>query len=230
MRHPELDRVMWVYQYDGKYRFELRISRDEDEIHLFKQYYRKIKSSIENLNYILHIEWKTHYSNDIVRRISNVSHEGVLIIASSKRLKEYYTNNKFDYDFPKGINELIDKRIIIAINCWDYDFETIIEIEKFTNINSDLINSIEFEKDDELLILNHSQFTMMCHFNGGDYKQHGDIITPTPIESPGLQRMAFSRSGGDYDGELIIQFENKNKTNDSNRLIVIDEIPTHNNL
>ena len=89
LRHPELDRVMWVYQYDGKYRFELRISRDEDEIHLFKQYYRKIKSSIENLNYILHIEWKTHYSNDIVRKISNVSHEGVLIIASSKRLKEY---------------------------------------------------------------------------------------------------------------------------------------------
>ena len=228
LKHPEFERILWVYQYEGKYRFELQISRDENEIHLFNQYFKKLQPAIENLKHILHIEWRTHYSNDVVRRMSNVSHAGVLIIASSKRLKEYYSNNKFNYDFPVGIKDLIDKKIIIAINCLDYDFETILETEKFTRINDTLVSSIEFKEEDELLILNHSQFTMICHYNEGDYSKHGDLITPIQIESPGIQKMSFARSKENYDGEMIIQFNNNEKRNTVNRLIEIDEIPTHN--
>ena len=229
LRHPELERIVWVYQYDGKYRFELQISSDDDEIQLFNLYYDKLKSIIENLKHILHIEWRTHHSNDVVRRISNVSHEGVLIVASSNRLKRHFATNDFDYDFPGGLNELLESNIIIAINCLDYSFTTILEAEKLSSISVNLLNNIKFEQDDELLILNHSQFTMICHYNKGDYTKHGDIITSVPIDSSHQQCMAISKSGDGYEGELIIQFVNHNTSMESNYLIQIDEVPTHNN-
>ena len=69
---------------------------------------------------------------------------------------------------------------------------------------------------------------MICHYNNGNYKEHGDIITPMQIESPGIQRMSFSRTEQNYDGKLIIQFNNIENTIEINQLIEIDRIPTHN--
>ena len=128
MRSEKLNRIVWIYQYEHKYRFELQIGRDENEIQLFKDLYEELKGSIQKLEHIIHIEWKTHYSNDVVRSITDQYHEGVLILASSNRLKKYFSLNKFDGNFPDGILELLDRRIIIAVNCWDYSFQTIVEI------------------------------------------------------------------------------------------------------
>ena len=230
IRNERLNRIVWIYQYEHKYRFELQIGSDENEIQIFKELYEELKPSIQKLKAIIHLEWKTHYSNDIIRSITDQYHEGVLILASSNRLKQYYSENEFNYEFPIGIQELLNKRVIIGINCLDYSFQTIVETDKITEINSQLVNYIEFEKDDKLLILHHGQFTMICDSNYGDYTQYGfkDIIINIPIEAPGEQGIAFSRSGDDYGGELIIQFDNHTKTKQANYLIQINEVPTHN--
>ena len=230
--NERLNRIVWIYQYEYKYRFELQIGRDENEFQLFKELYEELKPSIQKLTAIIHIEWKTHYSNDIVRSVTDQYHEGVLILASSNKLKEYFSQNEFNGEFPDGIQELLENRIIIAVNCWDYSFQTIVETEKITEVNNELVNFIDFEKDDRLLILHHGQFTMICEYNKGDYTQYGfkDIIINIPIESPGIQGMVFSRSGDDYEGELIVQFVNHNKSKENNSLIQIDKIPTHNNI
>jgi len=221
LRNERLNRIVWIYQYEHKYRFELQISRDENEIELFQEFYKELKPSIQKLNAIIHLEWKTHYSNDVVRIITDQYHEGVLILASSNRLKQYFSQNKFNVEFPDGILELLNRRIIIAVNCWDYSFQTIVETEKFTNLESQLVNFIEFEKDDKLLVLHHGQFTMICDRKNGDHTQYGfkDIIINIPIESPGIQGMALSRSGNDHEGELIIQFDNHSEIKSSNSLI-----------
>ena len=230
LRNKKLNRIVWLYQYEYKYRFELQIGSHENEIQIFKELYEELKLSIQKLTAIIHLEWKTHYSNDIIRSMTNQYHEGVLILASSNRLKQYYSANEFNYEFPNGIQELLEKKIIIAINCYDYSFQTIVETERITEISRIFNSFIDFEEDDKLLILHHGQFTMICDNNKGDYTQYGfkDIIINIPIESQRKQGMAFSRSGDDYEGELIIQFDNHSELNDSNSLIEIDDVPTHN--
>lgn len=228
--NKRLNRIVWIYQYEHKYRFELQIGRDENELQLFEELYEELKPSIQKLTAIIHVEWKTHYSNDIIRSITDQYHEGVLILASSNKIKQHYSQNKFNYDFPIGIKELLDSRIIIAVNCWDYSFQTIVETERITEIDSKLVNFIDFDKDDKLLILHHGQFTMICDDKKGDYTQYGfkDIIINIPIEFSGLQGMTLSRSGDEYEGELIIQFNNNSSTSKANSLLQINEVPTHN--
>ena len=116
------------------------------------------------------------------------------------------------------------------MNCWDYSFQTIVETERITEIDSKLVNFIDFDKDDKLLILHHGQFTMICDDKKGDYTQYGfkDIIINIPIEFSGLQGMTLSRSGDEYEGELIIQFNNNSSTSKANSLLQINEVPTHN--
>lgn len=230
LRNEKLNRIVWIYQYEYKYRFELQIGSHENEIQIFKELYEELKPSIQKLAAIIHLEWKTHYSNDIIRSMTNQYHEGVLILASSNRLKQYYSVNEFNYEFPNGVQELLEKKIIIALNCYDYSFQTIVETERITEINSTVKGSIDFEEDDKMLILHHGQFTMICDNNNGDYTQYGfkDIIINIPIESPANQGMIFSRGGDEDEDELIIQFNNQTNSNRGNTLIQIEEVPTHN--
>lgn len=231
LKHKGINRIAWLYQRDGNYRFELNIATAEfdKEPELFKQYYAEIENSINKLKHILHLEWRSHYDNQVIRSETNIYHEGVLILASSKKLIEYYSSREFDGAFPEGIQDLITSNSIIAINCWDYCFETIIEIDKITDANYGLSSFIEFEEDDKLLFMHHGDFTMTCSNHKGDYEKHGwKSIIPIEVKQPGLQEIKISRSGGDYDGQLLFQFRNRSKTEGSNKLIDIKEIPTHN--
>lgn len=231
LKHTKLDRIIWVYQYNGKYRFELGIGSDENEPELFKVYFNNLNNAINKLEHIFHIEWRTHYSNSVIRSITDKYHEGVLVLASSKRLKQYYSQNEYNGNFPEGLSDLLENNIIIAINCLDHCFSTIVEIEETTLINIELANSIEFEEDDKLLILHHGEFTMICNYNNGDYTKYRfkDIIITIPIESATKQIMSISKSGQDDDGELILQFVHEGSITTPNKLIDINEVPTHNN-
>jgi uncharacterized Rmd1/YagE family protein len=60
--------------------------------------------------------------------------EGVLVIASSNALKEKYENEAFDYNFPDGIQDLIEKNTIIAITNSNGD-NLIVEFIIGNNIN-----------------------------------------------------------------------------------------------
>lgn len=55
--------------------------------------------------------------------------EGVLVLASSEGLKEEYKNKEFDYNFPNGIQNLLNSNQVIAINTLDGD-DLLIEIIK----------------------------------------------------------------------------------------------------
>ncbi len=112
--------------------------------------------------------------------------EGVLVIASSNSLKKEYENKEFDYNFPAGINELISQNSIIAITNSGGDniiaeYDTNKEI-KYSDYDKVIEQSIEFSDNDELLILSHSEFTMICD-KDGNYKNYGFPITfSEPIE------------------------------------------------
>lgn len=219
-----------MIQSKSQYTFELQISKDENEKELFKIYYAELESAIRKLKSIIHIEWKTHYSSDVVRSITNQYHEGVLILASAKRLKEYYSSNIFNGKYPDGIKELLEKEIIIAIECGDHSFTTIVETERFSKVNKNLANTIVFHQDDKLLVLHHGQFSMICNHKNGDYAKYGfkDLIISVDIELPGDQEIIISRCGEEEDGELILQFNNIEIANDSNYLIQFQDIPKHN--
>ncbi|QWX85603.1 hypothetical protein H0I23_08175 [Cellulophaga sp. HaHaR_3_176] len=113
--------------------------------------------------------------------------EGVLIIASSNSLKRKYENEEFEYDFPDGINPLMMDNSIIAITNSGGDnllvnflLEKHIDVTKFDKV---IEQSIELSEIDELLILSHTDFTMICS-KDGNYKNEKcwPIKFSNPIE------------------------------------------------
>ncbi|MCL5246595.1 hypothetical protein M4I21_12290 [Cellulophaga sp. 20_2_10] len=96
--------------------------------------------------------------------------EGVLIIASSNSLKRKYKNEEFNYDFPDGISQLIFDNSIIAITnsggdslLVEFSMEKEVDIAEFDKV---IEQSIELSENDELLILSHAEFTMICRKDG----------------------------------------------------------------
>ncbi|MCR1026863.1 hypothetical protein NQT66_18735 [Cellulophaga baltica] len=113
--------------------------------------------------------------------------EGVLIIASSNSLKRKYENDEFDYNFPDGISSLMMDNSIIAITnsggdnlLVDFILEKDIDITEFDKV---IEQSIELSENDELLILSHADFTMICS-KDGNYKNEKcwPIKFSNPIE------------------------------------------------
>ena len=118
--------------------------------------------------------------------------EGVLIIASSNSLKEKYKTDEFNYDFPDGLSQLILNNSIIAITnsggdnlLVEFSLEKELDIIEFDKI---IEQSIELSENDELLILSHTEFTMICD-NDGDYKNDNSwpIKFSKPIEKGKFQ-------------------------------------------
>lgn len=160
---------------------------------------------------------------------TDIYHEGVLILASSNQLKNYFSLHKFDYDFPSGINQLINSESIIAINSYDEDFETLINLEiRKENLENSIAGKIKtIGLDDEILLLHHGDFTMICDNHKGDYKSYGwkHIISfPPPIE--GTLNFAISKTKSNEEQQLIFELTDNCKT--INSLLEIQEIPTHN--
>lgn len=99
--------------------------------------------------------------------------EGVLIIASSNSLKQKYKTEQFNYDFPDGISQLINDNSIIAITnsggdslLVEFSMQKQINITEFDKV---IEQSIKLSENDELLILSHAEFTMICD-KDGDFK------------------------------------------------------------
>lgn len=101
--------------------------------------------------------------------------EGVLLICSSKALINEYHNKAFDYNFPGGLAKLLGDNSIIALTTSEGD-DLAIETKKGGSLRrSDfdkiIVQVMHFRAGDELLIMSHADFTMICD-KGGDYRDY----------------------------------------------------------
>jgi len=103
--------------------------------------------------------------------------EGVFILASSSSLVNKYSEVEFDYDFPYGFLDLLENNAVIAISTPEGD-----QLNVNTQINRPLnrldfdkviCQYLNFDKSDELLMLSHAEFTMICANNKGNYSEYG---------------------------------------------------------
>lgn len=118
-----------------------------------------------------------------------ISTEGVLVLASAKRLKEEYTGIEFDYDFPEGLNKLLNERTIIALLTSAGD-DLVINVnldDSKTNrvYEKEIEQFIIMEEEDSLLILNHANFTLICDTCNGDFQKFGWPIQKIDNLEPG---------------------------------------------
>jgi hypothetical protein len=120
--------------------------------------------------------------------------EGVLILGSARKLAEEYKDKEFDYDFPNGLSELLNKNIIIAVTTSDGDniVLNVNEIGKKLdgNFNQTVIQCLNISKDDNVLILSHAEFTQICS-KGGDFKNYGWPIKKIETIDEGLYKITI---------------------------------------
>lgn len=228
--HKENQRNVTLIQNNNQYRFWLEIRTKDDQYKLFEEFHKEIIDSIPSEFHLNRIDWVSNYNEEIIRCETDMNHEGVLILASHKNLKKYYENNDFNSDFPSGISELLKERIVIAIECKDYDFKTTLEKEKISEWLFGYIAAIQFEENDELLLLHHGDFTMICDNHNGDYKSYGrKHLISISIEEPRVQTIQISKPKDKEDRRLILQFVPTEIRYNHNKLLEYESIPTHNN-
>lgn len=115
-----------------------------------------------------------------MRRFLQLDTEGVLIIASTKGLKKYYSSRDFEYGFPDDLFELFKEGIIFAAVTEESISELII-----INDDSEIVNLLDYkihanfnvlnvQEDDRILVLDHATFTQICDWNHGDYNEYGN--------------------------------------------------------
>jgi len=96
--------------------------------------------------------------------------EGVLILASAQALRTEYHNKKFNYDFPEGLNDLLSDHRIIALTTNNgnnilVEFYIDQELPK-SEYSKQIKQFIRIQEFDELLVLSHADFTMLCNKEG----------------------------------------------------------------
>lgn len=102
-----------------------------------------------------------------------ISTEGVLVLASAKRLAKEYAEKEFDYHFPDGLSALLQQHSIIALTTMMGDSLIIDFVDEFdptATVDNEIQQWIELEEDDLLLVLHHGEFTWICDAKG-DYTQ-----------------------------------------------------------
>lgn len=108
-----------------------------------------------------------------IETIEGFCTEGVLIIANTNKCKEYYSDKEFNYDYPEGLANLLQKGIIHIITT-DEDVEQIDftfdkeEIDLGTWKYHDSYNYLSVGSGDEIRLISHAAFTQMCHNHKGD--------------------------------------------------------------
>lgn len=226
----ELDKVIWVTQQENNFSIEFQIpSNDDDELIWFEKFHNLLIKSIKKIKQVNHIEWRTGYDSRLIRIQTALNHEGVLCLCSSNQLKQFYSSNEFNYDYPQGLYELFKQKIAFVIDSKDYEFDTILEIEKITDWKFGLYNTINFTENDELLILHHGDFTMISDNHNGDYQSFGWKNTISiPIENQKEQIMLIAKPKDEEDKRLIIQFTEIDRKLKKNNWIEYEGIPTHN--
>lgn len=230
LKNKELDKVVWIYQDGKNFSIELQItSNDNDKLIWFEKFHNQLLKSIKKLKQVNHIEWRTDYDNKLIRIQTDLRHEGVLCLCSSNQLKKFYSTHKFDHEYPQGLYELFKNKIAFVVDSKDFEYTTIVETEKLTNWDFGYYNSVEFTEKDELLILHHGDFTMICDKHNGDYRSYGwKNIISIPIEKSKDQVMLIAKPKDEDDKRLIIQFTEIESKLKKNRWIEYEGIPTHN--
>lgn len=230
LNNEQLERIVWIYQHENDFSIELQIaSNDKDELIWFEKFHNQLIQSIKKLQQVNHIEWRTGYDNELIRIQTSMNHEGVLCLCSSNQLKKYYSNNEFNYEYPQGLYELFKQKIAFVIDSKDYEYDIILEIEKITEWRFGLYNEIKFTKNDELLILHHGDFTMICDNHNGNHQSYGwKNIISIPIEKSKDQVMLIAKPKDEEDKRLIIQFRDIDRKLKKNSWIEYEGIPTHN--
>lgn len=107
-----------------------------------------------------------------------ISTEGVLVLASARGLADEYREKQFDYDFPEGLENMLDRHIIIALQTSDGD-ELVVEFEEEETDeipDHELIRYIRILPEDQLLVLSHADFTRICSQSHGDFRQFGHEV------------------------------------------------------
>lgn len=156
-------------------------------------------------------------------------------------MKTLYSTHKFNYNFPDGLEELLKSNSIIAINAYDWDFKTVIDLDNIENNKKAITSNIYVEgksfksnlnfegKDDKLLLLNHADFTMICDKNNGDYEKYGwKHIIAIPIDSTRSKEIKIWRNITETSSIMIFQLNHSAIKLENNELINIEKIPTHN--
>ena len=226
--HKLNQRSVTLIQNENEYKFLLEIRLSDNKYQLLNQFHKSIHKSIPNTFHKNKINWFNNSNEEIIRCETDMYHEGVLILCSSNRLKDFFETNEFSYDYPKGLSELLRQNIIIAIDSKDYEYSTILEKVKITDWRFGYYNSINFTDDDKLLILHHGDFAMICNNYRGDYKSYGwKHILVLPIEHKKDQVMLIAKPNDEADRRIIIQFANIDNKLKKNNLIEYEEIPTH---
>jgi hypothetical protein len=136
----------------------------------------------------------------------NIVTEGVLVIASSSALKSEYSEKEFDYDFPNGLSRLLDKNNVIALTTSEGDdlkitieLDTPIDWTKYEKVINQYLTITD--ENDELLIMSHAEFTMICRHKKGDYKKYGQSLEFVNRLKKGLYKIEIGiiYTGDDYD-------------------------------
>ncbi len=102
--------------------------------------------------------------------------EGVLIFANITKCKVYYTDKEFDYNYPKGLSELLQQGIIHIITT-DEAVEQVDFVFDKEKINTDEFeyhesyNYLKVEEGDEIRALSHADFTQMCDSYKGNLEE-----------------------------------------------------------
>lgn len=232
LSHRILDKVIWLTQHENDFTIELQIaSNDEDELIWFERFYKELIGPIKKLKQTNYIEWRTDYDNKLIRLETALNHEGVLCLCSSNHLKQFYSNHEFNYEYPEGLYELFKLKIAFVIDSKDYEYDTIVELEKITDWKFGLYNTIEFTDNDELLILHHGDFTKICDIHKGDYKSYGwKNIISIPIEKSKNQVMSITKPKDEDGKKLLIQFTEIDRKLKKNSWVEYKGIPTHNSV
>lgn len=151
-------------------------------------------------------------------RFLGLNTEGVLIIASTKGLKEYYSGRDFEYGFPDDLFELFKEGIIFAAVTEESINELIIMHE-----DSEVVNLLDYkilanynvlnvQEDDRILVLDHATFTQICDWNHGDYIEYGNQYrnnneyNDINLEKSLYQIHVYQKLTQDYLPSILLKF------------------------
>lgn len=105
-----------------------------------------------------------------------------MVLASSRGLQNAYAAADFDYRFPEGLQDLFETSTVIALTTSDAD-----ELEVEVRVSEDFLHGafdlelnqhLVLEEGDDLLVLSHASFTMICDHHGGDH-----AASPMPVDT-----------------------------------------------
>ncbi|MEO1518438.1 MAG: hypothetical protein AAFV95_25695, partial [Bacteroidota bacterium] len=151
-----------------------------------------------------------------------------------------FSSHKFEYDFPKGIEKLMASNSIIAINAKDWEFDTIIDLDKVEQNRQAITSTLSVDgksvssqihfkgTEDDLLLLNHADFTMICSNCQGDYQTYPwKHIISVPMSSGGEKEFNIWMESTKVSNKMIFQLRQPEVASEQNKLIDIGQIPIH---